>query len=109
MEEQKNKEIKMETPQIPEGEDLQKVCDDLYTHNQQLEAYIKKMQQQMREMSGMLQYRRMDYLMDVVRISSQYKNDSDYPCFAAEFIENCIAEIQETLTIPSQEEPSKGN
>ena len=118
MEEQKNsKEVKMgvvkngenkEQSQKLSYEQLNQACMELSQQNQQMNQYIQKLHQQVREMQSFIQTKRMDYLFEVVRISSQERKDSEYPCFAKDFVEDCINEIQESLTIPKQtEEPKK--
>jgi hypothetical protein len=45
----------------------------------------------------------MEYLFKVVEIANNYRA-SDYPCFDSVFVEECLKEIQEALTIPEQKE-----
>ena len=56
-------------------------------------------------------FNRLDYLFKVVEITGNYRDSSDYPCFASDFVEDCIKEIQDTMTIPEETEQSdsKGN
>jgi hypothetical protein len=42
-------------------------------------------------------------LFKVVEITSK-SNTSEYACFAKDFVEECVAEIQESLTVPQQED-----
>lgn len=102
-----SKEVKMkvehEQSQKLSYEELNQACAELSQQVQQQNKYIQQMHKQMQEMSFMLQNKRMDYLFKVVEIANR-SNISEYACFAKDFVENCIAEIQESLTIPQQEE-----
>ena len=82
-------------------EDLNNACMNLSQQNQQMQGYIQKMHTQMQQMEAALETRRMDYLFKVVEFSSIIKD--------AEFLNNCIAEIKEALTIPENTEESKKN
>ena len=102
-----SKEVKMnmstKQPQKLSYEELNQACAEMSQQIQQQNKYIQQMHKQMQEMDFMLQNKRMDYLFRVVEISNR-SNVSEYACFAKDFVENCIAEIQESLTIPQQEE-----
>ena len=102
-----SKEVKMkverEQSQRLSYEELNQACAELSQQVQQQNKYIQQLHKQMQEMSFMLQNKRMDYLFRVVEIANK-SNVSEYACFAKDFVENCIAEIQESLTIPQQEE-----
>ena len=102
-----SKEVKMkvstEQPQKLSYEQLNQACAEMSQQIQQQNKYIQQMHKQMQEMNFMLQNKRMDYLFRVVEIVNR-SNVSEYACFAKDFVENCIAEIQESLTIPQQEE-----
>lgn len=92
-------------------EQLNKVCGELSQQVQQQSNYIQQLHKKMQEMSFLLQNRRMDYLFRVVETSNSYKS-SDYPCFDRQFVEECLAEIQQLLTIPQkteEEESQKDN
>ena len=114
MEEKKiaSKEVKMqavksakeEQPQKLSYEQLNQACIELSQQNQQMQKYIQQLKQQMQQMDYMLQSKRMDYLFKVVELSLKNSQASEYPCFAKDFVEECVAEIQESLTIPEQEE-----
>lgn len=120
MEEQKlNKKVKMdpavktkETPQDMEGsliEELQKwdkdkLIQQVVTMNRQLysqDNYMNRLKGQMKEMQDYLSNKRVDYLFKVVEITRK-SSASEYACFTKDFVENCIEEIQELLTIPEQ-------
>lgn len=45
----------------------------------------------------------MDYLFRAVEIAGK-SSASEYACFSKDFIEECIGEIQESLTIPQEED-----
>lgn len=81
-------------------EELNQACAEMSQQIQQQNKYIQQLHKQMQEMSFMLQNKRMEYLFKVVELSrtdGYYKFDSD-------FVTICIKEIQESLTIPEQEE-----
>lgn len=102
-----SKEVKMnvstEHPQKLSYEELNQACAEMSQQIQQQNKYIQQMHKQMQEMNFMLQNKRMEYLFRVVEIANK-SNASEYACFAKDFVEECIAEIQESLTIPQQEE-----
>lgn len=103
-----SKEVKMrvgipqEQQQKLSYEELNQACAEMSQQLQNQNKYIQQMHKQMQEMQFALQTRRMDYLFKVVEIANNYKS-SDYPCFAKDFVEECIAEIQESMTIPQEE------
>ena len=102
-----SKEMKMnvstEQPQKLSYEQLNQACAEMSQQIQQQNKYIQQMHKQMQEMNFMLQNKRMEYLFKVVELANNYKSSS-YPCFDKLFVEECLAEIQESLTIPEQEE-----
>ena len=110
MEEKKiaSKEVKMqavntakeEQPQKLNYEQLNQACIELSQQNQQMQKYIQQLKQQMQQMDYMLQSKRMDYLFKVVELAI----GSSIWHFSDDFVEKCMAEIQESLTIPEQEE-----
>ena len=101
-----SKEVKMSSsknqPQKLSYEELNQACAEMSQQIQQQNKYIQQLHKQMQEMNFMLQNKRMDYLFRVTEIANR-SNVSEY-AFAKDFVENCIAEIQESLTIPQQEE-----
>lgn len=122
MEEQKivSKEVKMEPAQKQDKaqgnngsiqEELQEwskeqLIQQIIKMNQQLynqDSYIRGLRKQLGDAEQFFSNKKMDYLFKVVEISSNYKWASEYPCFAKGFVEDCIAEIQEALSIPEQE------
>lgn len=105
-----SKEVKMnvvkEHPQKLSYEELNQACAEMSQQLQQQNKYIQQMHKHIQEMSFMLQNRRMEYLFKVVEIANK-SSVSEYACFPKDFVEDCIAEIQESLTIPQQEEQEK--
>ena len=102
-----SKEVKMHVnngqPQKLSYEELNQACAEMSQQIQQQNKYIQQLHKQMQEMNFMLQNKRMECLFRVVEITNNYKQ-SDYPCFDRGFVEECVAEIQESLTIPQEEE-----
>ena len=89
MEENKEKTVKLE----PENrklsyEELNDMARQLSQQNQQLYAQLQRV-----NMNNM--FRRLDYLFEVVKNGAM---------FSPEFLDNCIKEIEESLTI-TEEEP----
>ena len=101
-----SKEVKMnvstEQPQKLSYEELNQACAEMSQQIQQQNKYIQQMHKHMQEMNFMLQNKRMECLFKVVEL---YNNSRLNICnFETEFVKNCITEIQESLTIPEQEE-----
>lgn len=102
MEENKAKEIKMNSAkqntqadqpkQKLTYEQLNDVCNQLFQQNQELRKSLQ-------EMNAVNIFKRLDYLFKVVELASTFK-DSD-------FINSCIDEIKEALTIPDDKENGK--
>ena len=67
-------------------EQLNEVCNQLFQQNQQL-------RKELQEMNAVNMFKRLDYLFKVVELASTFK-DSD-------FINSCMDEIKEALTIPA--------
>lgn len=96
MEENKAKEIKMNSvkndskanahKQKLTYEQLNDVCNQLFQQNQELRKSLQ-------EMNAVNIFKRLDYLFKVVELASTFK-DSD-------FINSCMDEIKEALTIPA--------
>ena len=97
MEEQKKKVVKMqpatkdERPEKLSYEQLENVAHQLSEQTKQL--YMKL---QAANMSNM--FKRLDYLFKVVENGHMFKQD---------FLEKCIAEIEELMTVPEVEEENK--
>ena len=77
-------------------EELNSACAEMSQQIQQQNKYIQQMYAKMQQMEGALQMKRLDYLFEVVKLSM---GEGKYG-FKAEFVESCIAEIEESLTIP---------
>lgn len=93
MEEQKKKIVEMKKPHVqrPEKmsyEQLENVAHQLSEQNRQLFAKLQEL-----NMANM--FKRLDYLFKVVENGHMFKQD---------FFEKCIAEIENLMTVPEQEE-----
>lgn len=82
-------------------EELNQACGELSQQNQQMTAYIKKLHQQLQEMDIALQTRRLGYLFKVVELAM---NEKALYQFHSGFVEACMAEIEESLTIPETDD-----
>ena len=104
-----NPNVKQEQPKEYSREELKQICDQQQSQLQQANVYIQKLHQQIQQMGAVINDKRMDYLFKVIEISSRENQASEYACFAKDFVENCVQEIQEALTVPEQHqaEPSK--
>lgn len=92
MEEQKKKDVEMK-PQVhrPEKmsyEQLENVAHQLSEQNRQLFAKLQEL-----NMANI--FKRLDYLFKVIENGHMFKQD---------FFEKCIAEIEDIITVPEQEE-----
>lgn len=95
MEEQKSKVVGM-APQAKETEQSQKMSYE------QLEQIAHQLSEQARQLYSQLQksnmtnmFKRLDYLFKVVENGHMFKQD---------FLEKCIAEIEELMTVPEESE-----
>ena len=95
MEEQKSKVVEM-TPQAKETEQSQKMSYE------QLEQVAHQLSEQARQLYSQLQksnmtnmFKRLDYLFKVVENGHIFKQN---------FLEKCIAEIEELMTVPEESE-----
>ena len=98
MEEQKKKVIEMqpvtketERPEKMSYEQLEQVAHQLSEQARQLYSQLQKS-----NMTNM--FKRLDYLFKVVENGHMFKQD---------FLEKCIAEIEELMTVPEVEEDNK--
>ena len=98
MEEQKKKVVEMqpviketERPEKMSYEQLENIAHQLSEQNKQL--YMKL---QATNMSNM--FKRLDYLFKVVENGHMFKQD---------FLEKCITEIEEIMTVPEESENSE--
>lgn len=94
MEEKETKTVEMkavegnkEEAQKLTYEQLNEACNQLFQQNQQL-------RKQVNELNTYNAFRRLDYLFKVVELASTIKD--------AEFINECIAEIKEAMTIKEE-------
>lgn len=111
MEEQKNKEVKMgvitnqdnnETP------NKKPTFEELYAAYMDLANKYQRVVQQLQQANRMLQtFDRLDYLFKVVECDHNNRNNS--VSFASEFVEKCIGEIQDLMTLPETPEEAKEN
>lgn len=102
MEEQKNKEIKMDAPKEQEKltyEQLNNACVQLSQENH----YLK--QQLMQANKVLNTFNRLDYLFRIVECDHNNKINS--VSFDRDFVTQCIAEIEEIMSIPEPEEKDK--
>lgn len=90
------KKEQQEHPQKLSYEELNQACAEMSQQIQQQNKFIQQLRMQMQQMEFMLQNKRMDYLFKVLEIGS--------PVFSDSFIESCATEVQESLTIPKDEE-----
>ena len=98
MEEQKKKVVEMqpvtketERPEKMSYEQLEQVAHQLSEQARQLYSQLQKS-----NMTNM--FKRLDYLFKVVENGHMFKQD---------FLEKCIAEIEELMTVPEVEEDNK--
>lgn len=69
----------------------------LYSQN----IYVNRLKDQISEMQNYFSNKRMEYLLKIVEITNNYKA-SGYPCFDKAFVEECLTEIQDVLTVPEE-------
>lgn len=98
MEEQKGKVVEM-TPQAKETEQHQKMSYE------QLEQVAHQLSEQARQLYGQLQksnlsnmFKRLDYLFKVVENGHMFKQD---------FLDRCVKEIEDIMTVPEEPENSE--
>lgn len=98
MEEQKGKVVEM-TPQAKETEQPQKMSYE------QLEQVAHQLSEQARQLYGQLQksnlgnmFKRLDYLFKVVENGHMFKQD---------FLDRCVKEIEDIMTVPEEPENSE--
>ena len=104
MEEKNAKEVSMapseEKTQKLSYEELNQACAELSQQNAQLREYAQKLYKQMQQMDMAYQFKRLDYLFKVIETA----NSNKLWQFSEEFINMAFKEIEETLTIPEEEE-----
>lgn len=98
MEEQKGKVVEM-TPQAKGTEQPQKMSYE------QLEQIAHQLSEQARQLYGQLQksnlsnmFKRLDYLFKVVENGHMFKQD---------FLDRCVKEIEDIMTVPEEPENSE--
>jgi uncharacterized coiled-coil protein SlyX len=94
-----SKEVKMK-PQKLSYNELNQACAEMSQQIQQQGKYIQQLHKQLQEMNFMLQNKRMDYLLKIVELQGK----RDTAVFNDGFYFSCIAEIEESLTIPEKED-----
>ena len=87
------KEVKKEETKKISYEDLQKAAGQLYQQNQQLIAKCKQYEEQMQRLNNVEV--RLHYLFEVLDKGSYFDND---------FIDVCVNEIKEIMTIREESE-----
>lgn len=107
MENQETKEVKMNVVKNAEKEEpkqqkytyeeLNNICIQLSQQNQELIM-------QLRQANQVNMFKRLDYLFKVVEIA----NSIGTWHFNDDFIQKCIEEIQEAMTIPTEETGKEG-
>lgn len=89
-------------------EELNQACMDMSQQIQNQNKYIQHLRQENYQLGAVLSNKRLDYLFKVIETSSNLKQSGSI-CFPEDFIKNCLAEIQASLTAPEEgdKEPSK--
>ena len=87
--------VKEQAPQKLSYEELNQACAEMSQQLQNQSAHMQKMYKQMQQMEYMLQTRRIDYLFKVLELQANFHSD---------FIVKCSEEIEESLTIPEEEQ-----
>ena len=90
------KEVKKEETKKISYEDLQKAAGQLYQQNQQLIAKCKQYEEQMQRLNNVEV--RLHYLFEVLDKGSYFDDD---------FIEVCVNEVKEIMTIKEEAEENK--
>lgn len=95
MEEQKKKDVEIgpqtQRPEKMSYEQLENIAHQLSEQNRQLFTKLQEL-----NMANV--FKRLDYLFKVVENWSSFKNA---------FFEKCVAEIEDLMTVPEQEEKSE--
>lgn len=82
-------------------EELNKICGELSAQNQRLYAHIQKLNAEINELHQAFQVKRLDYLFKVVELSNSSR---DVTCFNTDFVNSCIDEIEESLSVSEDDE-----
>ena len=83
------------TPKKLSYEELENACHQLSAQAQQLNAQNQQLRVALNEANLTNLYKRLDYLFKVVENGHMFKQD---------FLEKCIAEIEEIMTVPEEVE-----
>ena len=101
-----SKEVKMHPQSAAKQklsyDELNKVCAEMSQQLETQDRYIKNLHRQFQEMQSVIQSKRMDYLFKVLEIAHKGAL-SEYTNFGKDFVEECVSEIQDVLTIPKQD------
>ena len=98
MEEQKTKIVEMQ-PATKETEKPEKMSyEQLENIAHQLSEQARKLYSQLQQSNVTNMFKRLDYLFKVVENGHMFKQD---------FLEKCIAEIEEIMTVPEEPENSE--
>lgn len=101
MEEQKNKQVDPKEEKLT-YEQLNSACVQLSQQNQFLKQRLQQAEKVLNTFS------RLDYLFRVIECDHNNRNNS--PSFTTDFVEMCIKEIQELMTMPEEsEDNNEGN
>lgn len=101
MEEQKNKQVDPKEEKLT-YEQLNSTCVQLSQQNQFLKQRLQQAEKVLNTFS------RLDYLFRVIECDHNNRNNS--PSFTTDFVEMCIKEIQELMTMPEEsEDNNEGN
>ena len=106
MEEQKSKEVKLQAAKKAEDEksakytyeQLNDICSKLFQDNQYLRQQLQQAQEAIR------MFNRLNYLLKVVELN----NNPGQWHFSDDFISDCMQEIQDAITLPSEPEKKEG-
>lgn len=95
-----NKVVEMETGTKQDNSTEQKLTyEELLNRAKAMQEYITKLHMQLERMNEGYFFKRLDCLFAVLRYETVFKD--------ADFINKCIEEIKEMLTLPEKEEESK--
>ena len=99
MEEQKTKIVEMQ-PATKETEKPEKMSyEQLENIAHQLSEQARKLYSQLQQSNMTNMFKRLDYLFKVVENGHMFKQD---------FLEKCIAEIEEIMTVPEETDKEEG-
>ena len=99
MEEQKKKAVEMQ-PVTKESERPEKMSyEQLENIAHQLSEQARKLYSQLQQSNMTNMFKRLDYLFKVVENGHMFKQD---------FLEKCIAEIEEIMTVPEETDKEEG-